>query len=162
MGSSEGLGPRGVKPPGLCREVAALTAREARNQLVICFSDSVLLPDPLPSLIKTNMHSLTSRRFGWLNAHCSRCSQGRAGAYGRMGREGKGDFFPGCHRALQPLFSLGAGLACMRLRHSLWSTDDLWVCSFTVPRPGAFPSGSCYSLKSLLAVLIAVREFQQS
>lgn len=96
MGSSEGLEAGGVQPPGLCREVAALTAREAQNQLAICFSISVLPPDLLPRLIKTNMHSLTSRCFYWLKAHGSRCSQGRAGAYGRMGRERKGDFSPGC------------------------------------------------------------------
>lgn len=58
MGSSEGLGPGVVQPPGLCREVAALTAREAQNQLVVCFSVSVLLADPLPRLVKTNTHSL--------------------------------------------------------------------------------------------------------
>lgn len=63
-----------------------------RKWLVICFSISALLLNPLSLLVKTNMHSLTSRCFCWLNAHGSRCSQGRAGAICRLGR--KGGFLP--------------------------------------------------------------------
>lgn len=86
--------------PGLHGEVAALVLPERhqesrtgpRNWLVICFSISALLLNPLPLLIKTNKHSLTSRCFCWLNAHRSRGSLGRAGAVCRPGK--KGGFHP--------------------------------------------------------------------
>lgn len=100
VGSSEGLGPGSKQPPRLCWEVAALVLLERheesrtgpRNWLVICFSISALLLNPLPLLIKTNTRSLTSRCFCWLNAHRSRHSLGRAGAVCRLGR--KGGFLP--------------------------------------------------------------------
>lgn len=56
-----------------------------QNWLVICFSISALPLNPSPLLIKTNVHSLTSRCFCWLNAHHSKCSQGRAGAVCKLG-----------------------------------------------------------------------------
>jgi len=122
-----------------------------RNWLVICFSISALLLNLLPLLIKTNTHSLTSRCYCWLTSICppQQMQPGRAGAFCRLGR--KEVFYPG-QRALLLLFIPGAGLSHMWLRRSLWSSNDLWICSSTVPSPGAFPSGSCYSRKSLLPV----------
>lgn len=157
-GSLEGLGPQGKQPSGLCREVAALMLLERhweirtrpRNWLVICFSISALLLNPLPLLIKTNTRSLTSRCFCWLNAHCSRCSQGRAGVVYRLGR--KREFSPQAaklcsHYLAQGLdqHTCGSGAPCGAVMTfgSVAPLSPVLVLSHLVP---AIPINPCWAV----------------
>lgn len=140
----EGLG------PGVLQPSQRGTGEQTRpqNQLIVCFSLSGLLFNPLLLLVKTNTHSLTPRCSCWLNAPCSRHDLGGPRLY--ASREGRRGFFLPRLLSSLALFSRGAGVTHMWLRHSPQSSTDLCSCSSTVPNPSVLPYGSCYSCKPML------------